>query len=149
MSDTEWLKRCDELAAQQPALFFELLTFARDGVPADISRSMIDYLSVLQFTGAMVSPITAPVPMPEFQESVKRMMRFGQALETDDPDHFKRMMKGWFEGVERESEPVVWAGCVMTLKNPGIVAHPLFVGIWVTLTGIADVYARRLQQASK
>lgn len=73
MTDPEWLERCDKLAAQQPVLFFELLTFPRDGVPGDIARSLINYLSTLQFTAKAVSEsVSAPVLMPEFQAAVQR-----------------------------------------------------------------------------
>jgi hypothetical protein len=42
-TDAEWAKQCDELAVQQPILFFELLTFLQNGVPQDIGRRLIDY----------------------------------------------------------------------------------------------------------
>jgi len=49
------LRRCDELAEPQPTLFFELLTFPGDGVPADIARKLIGYSSALQSVSRTVS----------------------------------------------------------------------------------------------
>ncbi len=150
LTDPQWLERCDELAQQQPTLFFELLTFPRDGVPADIFRNMIDYLSALQLVSSTVSESAAsPVPMPEFQAAIKRTIQFFHALSTDDRPHFDRMMKAWIAGMVRESDPVVWAGCIDILRCKEVMAHPLFNAMVVTLCGVADVYARRLHQASK
>lgn len=144
-TDAQWLKRCDELAVQQPVPFFELLTFARDGLPEKIFRSLIDYLSILQFACTTVSESAAtPISMPEFQAAIKRMMQFFHALTTDDRPHFDRMMKSWYDGVMGTSEPVVWAGCMETLNNPEIMDHALYKGIVITISGIADVYASRL-----
>lgn len=147
LTDPEWLARCDELAEQQPVMFFELLTFPRDGVPGDIARSLINYLSTLQFVGEAVSEsVSAPVLMPEFQAAVKRTIRFFHAISTDDRPHFDRMMKAWVEGMKERGEPVVWLGCVETLRDPGIMAHPLCQAMVVTVCAIADVYACRLGQ---
>ena len=55
LTDSEWLQRCDELAQQQPTMFFELLIFLRDGVPLEHGRNLIDYLSVLQFASQEAS----------------------------------------------------------------------------------------------
>jgi hypothetical protein len=148
-SDAQWLKRCDELAEQQPAMFYELLTFPRDGVPADISKSLIDYLSALQFACLTVSQsVSPPISLPEFQAAIKRTMHFFHALSTEDHAHFERMMKAWREGMVG-GEPVVWAGCVETLRHPGILAHPLFKEMVVTVCGIADAYACRLQSEGR
>jgi hypothetical protein len=147
LSDAQWLQRCDELAEQQPVMFFELLTFPRDGVPADISRSLIDYLSVLQVISRTISETAAaPVSMPEFRASIKRTMQFFHALSTDDRPHMERMMKAWHEGIVGGGEPVIWAGCIEILRLPEVMAHPLFTAIVATLCGICDVYASRLQK---
>lgn len=52
-------------------------------------------------------------------------------------------MKAWLEGMKQKGEPVVWAGCVEMLRDPGIMAHPLCQAMVVTLCAIADVYASR------
>jgi hypothetical protein len=65
---------------------------------------------------------------------------------TDDHPHFERLVKAWREGMVGGGEPVVWAGCLETLRHPEILAHPLFKEMVITLCGIADVYACRLQQ---
>lgn len=146
MSDAEWLERCDELAAQQPVMFYELLTFPRDGVPVEISRSLIDYLSVLQWVTSAASPsVAAPVSLPEFQAAIKRTMQFFHALSTDDHAHFERMIKAWCGGMDGRGGDVVWTGCIAVLRAPELTAHPLFKPMVVTLCGIADVYANRLQ----
>ncbi len=150
LTDEQWLKRCDELAEQQPALFFELLTFPRDGVPADIARNLIDYLSALQSASSTVSQsIFAPVPLPEFRAAILRTMQFFHALSTDDRPHFERMIKAWHETLVGEGEPVVWAGCIEVLRSKEVMEHRLFKEMVVTLYGIADVYARRLQNSTK
>jgi hypothetical protein len=84
--------------------------------------------------------------MPEFQAAIKRTLQLFHALSTDDRPHMERMMKAWHEGMEGGGEPVVWAGCFAILRTPGIMAHPLFKEMVVTLCGIADVYASRLQK---
>ena len=147
LTDAQWLKRCDELALQQPVMFYELLTFPRDGVPADISRSLIDYLSTLQVISRAISePASALVSMPEFQAAIKRTIQFFHALSTDDRQHMERMMKAWHEGAVGGGEPVIWAGCIEILRTPEIMAQPLFKEMVATLCGIADVYASRLQK---
>ena len=146
-TDAQWLKRCDELATQQPVLFFELLTFSRDGVPADIGRRLIDFLSVLQFaTQAAAESIAAPISLPEFQAATERTGRFFYAITTDDPAHFDRMMKAWVQSLVEKSDPLVWAGCVETLGSSGMKEQPLFKEMVITLVAIADAYACRLQQ---
>lgn len=126
-------------------MFFELLTFPRDGVPAESARSLINYLSTLQFVGEAVSDsVSAPVLMPEFQAAVKRTLQFFHAISTEDRHHFDRMMKAWLEGMKERGEPVVWLGCVETLRCPEIMAHPLCQAMVVTLCAVADVYACRL-----
>ena len=119
LTDAQWLKRCDELAVQQPVLFTELQTFSRDGVPENIFRRLIDYLSVLQFVTKEVSEsASAPISLPEFQAATKRTVEFFYAITTDDPAHFGRMMKAWFQSVMEKSDPLVWAGCVEVLRIP-------------------------------
>lgn len=143
----EWLKRCDELAAEQPVLFFELRTFLRDGVPENTGRRLIDYLSVLQFASNAISEsISAPISLPEFQAATKRTQSFLYAISTDDPAHFSRMAEAWFKGVMEKSDPMVWFGCVETLRVPEVKEHPLFKEIALALASIADAYACRLQQ---
>jgi hypothetical protein len=150
MAGAEWLKRCDELAEQQPLLFPELVCFIRDGVPQKIGKSFIDYLSVLQFVASTISSsISTPVLLPEYQVSVKRTMQLFHAVTTDDRPHFERMIKAWLDGVVGESEPVIWAGCIETLNKSEVFAQPLLKEIVVTMTSIADVYAKRLQQSAK
>jgi len=145
--DAQWLKRCDELAAQQPVLFSELLTFSRDGVSEDIGRRLIDYLSVLQFaTKAISESISAPISLPEFQAASERTGKFFYAITTDDPAHFGRMLEAWFKGVMEKSDPLVWAGCVEVLRSSGMKEQPLFKEMVITLVSIADAYASRLQQ---
>ena len=146
-TDAQWLKRCDELAAQQPVLFFELLTFSRDGVPENIFRRLIDYLSVLQFAAKAVSEsIAALISLPEFQAATERTGNFFYAITTDDPAHFVRMMEAWFAGVMEKSDPLVWAGCVEVLRSSGMKEQPLFKEMVVALVSVADAYASRLQQ---
>ena len=146
LTDVQWLKRCDELAVQQPVLFFELLTFARDGVPEAIARRLIDYLSVLQFaTQAISESISAPISLPEFQAATERMSRLFYAMTTDDSAHFGRMMEAWVQGLAEKSDTLVWAECVETLHSPGMKDQPLFPEMVYTLAAIADVYASRLQ----
>lgn len=146
LTDAQWLKRCDELAVQQPVLFFELLTFARDGVPEAIARRLIDYLSVLQFaTQAISESVSAPISLPEFQVATERMSRLFYTMTTDDPAHFGRMMGAWVQGLADKSDPMVWAGCVETLHSPGMKDQPLFTEMARSLAAIADVYASRLQ----
>src|ERR1039458_3099700 len=117
----QWLKRCDELAAQQPVLFFELLTFPRDGVPEDIFRRLMNYLSVLQFaTQAISESVSRPFSLPEFQAATERTSQFFYAITTDDPAHFGRMLEAWFQSVMEMSDPLVWAGCVETLRSSGM-----------------------------
>jgi hypothetical protein len=147
LTDAQWLQRSDELAAQQPVLFFELLTFPRDGVPANIGRRLIDYLSVLQFaTRAVSESVSAPISLPEFQAATERTGKFFYAISTDDPAHFSRMMEAWFQSVKEKSDPLVWAGCVETLRSAGMKEQPLFKEMVMTLVSIADAYASRLQQ---
>ena len=148
LTDVEWLQRCDELAQQQPTLFFELLTFQRDGVSFPLVRSMVDYLSVLQFVVGQISPaISAPVSLPAFQAAIKRSHQLFQALETDDNAHFERMMNGWHESSVSNREPVVWAGCIEIMQQPEIMNHALFEGVVVTLYAIADEFSARLERA--
>jgi hypothetical protein len=146
-TDAQWLQRCDELAVQQPVLFFELTTFFRDGVREDIGRRLIDYLSVLQFASKAISEsISAPISLPEFQAATERTMKFFYAITTDDPAHFHRMTEAWFKGVMEKSDPLVWAGCIETLRSPEVMEQPLFKEMGCTLASIADAYACRLQQ---
>jgi hypothetical protein len=143
----QWLKRCDELAVQQPVLFFELTTFFRDGVREDIARRLIDYLSVLQFASKAISEsVSAPISLPEFQAATERTMKFFYAIETDDRAHFSRMIEAWFKGVMEKNDPLVWAGCIETLRSPEVKEQPLFKEMVCTLASIADAYAYRLQQ---
>jgi hypothetical protein len=149
LSDEAWLRRIDELAVQQRVLFLELLSFARDGLPAQQVRCLIDYLATLQFVSAMISKsASAPVLLPEFQAAVKRAMLFFHALETDDWAHFDRMVMAFHESTISQTEPVIWAGCIETLHLPGIFDHALAKDIVVTLYAIADVFSRRLRLAS-
>lgn len=143
----QWLQRCDELAAQQPVLFFELVTFMRDGVREDLAKSLIDYLSVLQFAAKSVSEsVAAPISLTEFQGATERTMKFFYAITTDDPAHFNRMIEAWFKGLMEKSDPLVWAGCIETLRSPEMMKQPLFKEMTCTLASIADAYAFRLQE---
>lgn len=149
LTDAQWLKRCDELSEQQPVLFFELLTFSRDGVPENIFRRLIDYLSVLQFATKDISEsLAAPISLPDFQAATERTGKFFYAITTDDPDRFGRVLEAWFESVMEKSDPLVWAGGVETLRRAGMKDQPHFKEMVITLVSIADVYAHRFQQAT-
>lgn len=146
LTDAEWLLRCDELAQQQPVMFMELLTFRRDGATGTQTRALVDYLSSMQFLAAAVSAsAAAPVKVEELRAAVRRTGQFFHAINTDDRQHFERMMRAWQEGVVERSEPVVWAGCVETLKQHEILSSPLMKDMVVTLYAIADVFSRRLR----
>ena len=68
LSNEAWLVRCDELAVEQRVLFLEILTFARDGIPAQQLKGLLDYLSVLQSISATISkPASTQVLLPEFK----------------------------------------------------------------------------------
>jgi len=124
--------------------------FPRDGVPANVARSLINYLSTLQFTAKSVSEsASSPIPLPDFQAAVRRTMLFFHAISADDRPHFDRMMKAWVDGMKERGEPVVWAGCVEMLRDPETMAHPLFTQMVVTLCAIADVYASRLGKSGE
>lgn len=145
LSDAEWLLRCDELAQRQPVLFMELITFGRDGAAPAQTRALVDYLSTMQFVAAGVSAsAAAPIEVEELRAAVWRTGKFFHAINTDDRQHFERMMRAWQEGVVERSEPVVWAGCVETLKQHDILSSPLMKDMVVTLYAIADVFSRRL-----
>jgi hypothetical protein len=144
LTDTEWLHRADELAEQQHIVLMELLSFGRDGASDAQTRALVDYLSVLQFVAADTSELaSAPVDLQELRAGVERAMRFFHAATTDDSAHFARMIRAWHEGVAQRNEPV-WAVCLETLQQHGIMASPLAEGIVVTLYAIADVFSRRL-----
>jgi hypothetical protein len=146
LTDPQWLQRCGELAQQQPTMFFELLTFLRDGVPPNAGRKLIDYLSALQFASRAVSEsVSAPVLEPEFKAAVLRTMQFFHAISTDDRPHFDRMMKAWDEGMVERGEPVVWAACFEILHKPEIMDHPLFSFMGIALSAVAEVYAGRFR----
>ena len=145
LSDTEWLKRCDELAVQQPVLFPELVCFMRDGVPENLGRRLIDYLSVLQFVARDISEsVAAPVLLPEFEAATEKMMKLFYAITTDDPAYFNRMIEAFFKGVMAKSDPMIWAGCVEALRSSGMQEQPLYPSICCTLATIAEVYAQRV-----
>lgn len=109
--------------------------------------SLIAYLSALQFASKSVSEsISKPITLPEFQAATERTMKFFSAITTDDPAYFKQMIEAWFKGLIEKSDPLVWAGCIETLKNPEVIKEPLFREITCTLASIADAYAFRLQQ---
>ena len=149
LTDAEWLQRCDELAIQQRVLFLELVTFNRDGLPDRQSRSLIDFLSALQFLSRAISKSAAdPVESPEFQAAIKRAMQYFHALTTDDKAHFARMVQAWHDSTVSRSEPVIWAGCIETLRQSGILEHPLGKDIVVTLYAIVDVFSRRFAYIS-
>ena len=146
LNDAQWLQRCDELAIEQPTLFFELLTFPRDGVPGDIFRQLIDYLSALQYATQSISEsLAAPISLEEFKASILRMGRFFHAITTDDQAHFGEMMAAWVKGMQENGQPVIWAGCVETLSGSEMSEQPLFKEIACTLAGIADAYANRFK----
>jgi hypothetical protein len=149
LSDTDWVARCDELAQQQRVLFLEMTTFLRDGLPLEQSRCLIDYLSTLQFLGCELgTSASAPVMLPEFQAAIKRSLQFFHAIKTDDRPHFDRMAQAWHESVVTRTKPLVWAGCIETLRQPGLLNHPLTEGIVVTIYAIADVFSRRFEEFS-
>ena len=149
LSDGDWLLRCDELAEQQRILFLELVTFSRDGLPDQQSRCLIDFLSTLQFVSSAISKSAAdPVELPEFQAAIKRAIQYFYALTTDDKAHFARMVQTWHDSTVSRSEPVIWAGCIETLRQPGILEHPRGKDIVVTLYAIVDVFSRRFAYIS-
>lgn len=84
--------------------------------------------------------------LPEFQAAIKRSLQFFHAIETDDRPHFDRMIKAWHDNVVTRTEPVVWAGCIETLRQSGLLNHTLTEGIVVTLYSIADVFSRRFEE---
>ena len=148
LADAEWLQRCDELAIQQRVLFLELVTFSRDGLPDQQSRCLIDFLSALQYVSSEVFKSAAdPVLPPQFQSAIKRAMLFFKSITTDDNAHFGRLVEAWHQGTANRCEPVIWAGCIATLQEPGILTHRLGEGIVITLYAIADIYSRRLESA--
>jgi len=125
-------------------VFVELLTFRRDGASEAQTRALVDYLSVLQFVAVGTSEsASAPVDIPELRGGVEQAMRFFHSTTTDDRGHFVRMMRAWYEGVALRNAPV-WAVCIETLQQHGIMASPLAEGMAVTLYAIADVFSRRL-----
>ena len=68
LSDEALLVRSDELAVEQRLLFLEIPTFARDGLPAQQLKGLLDYLSVLQSISATISiPASTQVLLPEFK----------------------------------------------------------------------------------
>jgi len=149
LSDGDWLLRCDELAEQQRILFLELVTFSRDGLPAQQSRCLIDFLSTLQFVSSAISNSASdPVDLPEFQVAIKRAMQYFYAPTTDDKAHFARMVQAWHDSTVSRSESVIWAACIETLRQPGILEHSLGKDIVVTLYAIADVFSRRVSGTS-
>ena len=130
LTDSEWLRRADELAEQQHILLMELLSFGRDGASDAQTRALVDYLSVLQFVAAATSELaSAPVDLQELRDGVERASRFFHAATTDNSAHFGRMMRAWHEAVA---------------QHHGIMASPLAEGMVVTLYAIADVFSRRL-----
>jgi hypothetical protein len=130
---------------QQRVMFLELATFGRDGVTDEQFQALINFLSVLQFLAKDLSETAAvPVAMPEFRESVKRSVLFFKTMETDDTHDQTRMAAAWFEGVDRQGEPVIWAVCIQTLQSHGILAAPLVVDMGITLYAVADVFSRKL-----
>jgi hypothetical protein len=144
LTDSEWLRRCDELAVQQRVVFVELLTFRRDGASEAQTRALVDYLSALQFVAVGTSEsASAPVDIPELRGGIEQATRFFHSTTTDDRGHFVRMMRAWYEGVALRNAPV-WAVCIETLQQHGIMASPLAEGMAVTLYAIADVFSRRL-----
>ena len=50
-------------------------------------------------------------------------------------------------GMERESEPIVWAWVVNLLKQHDILTCPLATGIVVTIYAVADAFSRRMAKA--
>ena len=122
----------------------ELLSFGRDGASDAQTRALVDYLSVLQFVAAATSELaSAPVDLQELRAGVERATHFFHAATTDNPAHFGRMIRAWYEAVGLRNKPV-WAVCVETLQQHGIMASPLAEGMVVTLYAIADVFSRRL-----
>jgi hypothetical protein len=87
--------------------------------------------------------------MPEFQESVERAVLFFKTMETDDTRDQTRMAAAWFEGMDRQGEPVIWAVCIQTLQSQGILAAPLAVDMGITLYAVADVFSRRLADVKR
>jgi hypothetical protein len=144
LTDSEWLRRADELAQHQHVLLMELLSFGRDGASDAQTRALVDYLSVLQFVAAATSDqASAPVGLEELRDGVERATRFSHAATTDNSAHFGRIMRAWHEAVALRREPV-WAVCLETLQQHEIMASPLAEGMVVTLYAIADVFSRRL-----
>ena len=140
-----WIDRCDELKEQQRVMFRKLMTFGRDDPTGVPFLAFINFLSVLQFLAKDLSEAAAvPVALPEFQESEKRAALFLKTLETDDTHDQARMADAWFEGVDRQGEPVIWAECIQTLHSLDILAEPRAVEMVITLYAVADVFSRRL-----
>jgi hypothetical protein len=144
LTDTRWIERCDELFLQQRVLFLELVTFGRDGATDPQFRALIDFRSCCQIV-AVEEPgdVSSPVELPEFQSAVERATLFFKSLVTNNRGEFMGRMRGWYDDVVSRDEPVVWAACVDTLQQHGIMASPLAQAMVETLYAIADVYSRR------
>jgi hypothetical protein len=137
--------RCDELAELQQVMFMELVSFARDGATDEQITEMIVFLSIMQYLAEdFCKEMAKPVMMPEFRESVKRAMFWFKTLNTEDPDDMEQMLKNWLYGMERQSEPVIWAWVVNLLKKHDILTCSLNTAIVVTIYAVADVFSRRI-----
>lgn len=140
--------RCDELALLQKVMFMDLVSFARDGATDDQITELIAFLSVMQYLAENFSKETAkPVRMTEFRESVKRATFWFKTLDTEDRGDRERMIVKWLDGMERQSEPVIWAWVVNVLKKHDILTCSLASEMVVTIYAVADVFSRRVGKA--
>ena len=69
-----WLNRSDELARQQPILFFEILSFGRDGEKRELVKMLLDYLSILQAVATSLGKNYAePISSENWRQAGRRM----------------------------------------------------------------------------
>lgn len=149
LSDQAFLDRCDELFAEQQVPLLDLLTFARDGAEEHEWKALIHYLSILQrLTKQHYPTAAAPIGKEEFSSAVKRAYAYFTAIESDSPAHFQRMVEAWLQTTVRQGEEVVWAGCLMTLRENRILESAFYEGMVVTIYAVADCYSRRLLACS-
>jgi hypothetical protein len=137
--------RCKELAASQHVMFMELVGFARTGATVAQISELIAFLSVMQYLAESISKEAAePVNMEEYRDAVERAICWFRTLDTDDPDDLKQMLENWLHGMERLSEPVIWAWVVDLLRKNNILTCSQTTAMVVIVYAVADVFSRRI-----
>lgn len=140
--------RCDELEVLQKAMFLDLASFAKDGATDGQITELIGFLSVMQYLAEDFSKdVAKPIKMPEFSESVERALFWFKTLDTNDLEDQERMNRKWLEGMERHSEPVVWAWVVNLLKQHDFLTCSLATEMVVNIYAVADAFCRRIAKA--